>query len=129
LSILLFNHIHIVMPLQTNFSSRLLGMEPHHQTYTMLGQGGQVSGWSRWTVARRPLWGNTLQVNLQLSIHKEWRPCMSGLNSDHVRLCRLNRPDHIQVSLSYFFSICKLLRMRQLWINWFLGSIFQFQFI
>jgi len=24
-----------------------------------------------------------------------------GLNSDHVRPCRLNRPDHILVSLSY----------------------------
>ena len=25
-----------------------------------------------------------------------------GLNSDHVRPCRLNRPDHILVSFSYF---------------------------
>ena len=29
-------------------------MEPHHETYTMLGQGGQVSGGSRGT-AGRPL--------------------------------------------------------------------------
>jgi len=27
----------------------LRGMEPHHRTYTMLGQGGQVSGELRWT--------------------------------------------------------------------------------
>ena len=46
-------------------------MEPHHQTDTMLGQGGKVSGGSRWTVGRRPLEENTVQVNLQLSIHKE----------------------------------------------------------
>jgi len=39
-------------------------MEPHHETHTMLGQGGQVSGGSRWTVGRRPLWENTIQVNL-----------------------------------------------------------------
>jgi len=29
-------------------------MEPHHKTY-MLGQGGQVSGGSKWTGGRRPL--------------------------------------------------------------------------
>jgi len=52
-------------------------MEPHHQTYIMLEQGGQVSGGSRRTVGRSPLWENTVQVNLQLSIHKEWRPCVS----------------------------------------------------
>jgi len=41
-------------------------MEPHHQTYTMLGRGGQISGGLRWTGWRRPLWENTVQVNLQL---------------------------------------------------------------
>ena len=30
-------------------------MEPHNATYTVLGQGGQVSGGSRWTAGRRPL--------------------------------------------------------------------------
>jgi len=30
-------------------------MEPHHQTYTMLGQEGQVSGGSSLTVGRRLL--------------------------------------------------------------------------
>jgi len=30
-------------------------MEPHYQTYTMLGQEGQVSGGSRWTAGRKPL--------------------------------------------------------------------------
>jgi len=45
-------------------------MESHHQTYyTMMGQGGQVSGRLKWTVGRRPLWENTVQVNLKLSIH------------------------------------------------------------
>jgi len=42
----MFNHSHIVIPLQTNFSTSILEMEPHFQTYSMLGQGGQVSGGS-----------------------------------------------------------------------------------
>jgi hypothetical protein len=46
-------------------------MEPHHQTYTMLAQGFQVSAGSRWTAGRSPLRENTVQVNLQLSKHKE----------------------------------------------------------
>jgi len=62
----MFNYIHIVIPLQKMFSSSVAGMEPHHHTHTMLGQGGQVSGGTRCTVGRRPLWGNTVQVNLQL---------------------------------------------------------------
>jgi len=60
-------------------------MEPHCQNYTVLGQGGEVSGGSRWTAGRRPLWENTVQVNIQLSIHKEWRPCVSWFE---VRSCR-----------------------------------------
>jgi hypothetical protein len=43
------------MPLKTNFSTSILEMEPHYQTYTMLGQGGQVSGGSRWTARRKPV--------------------------------------------------------------------------
>ena len=30
-------------------------MEPHRQTYAVLGQGGQISGGLRWTAGRRPL--------------------------------------------------------------------------
>jgi len=41
-------------------------METNHRPYTMLGQGGQVSGGSSWTAGRRPLWGNTVHVGLQL---------------------------------------------------------------
>jgi len=41
-------------------------METHHHPYTVLGQGGQVSGRSRWTAGRRPLWENTVHVRLQL---------------------------------------------------------------
>ena len=29
-------------------------MERPHQTYTMLGQGGQISEGQRWTAGRRP---------------------------------------------------------------------------
>ncbi len=43
------------MRLQKDFLSRIPDMEHHQQTYTMLGQGGQVSGGSRWTAGRRPL--------------------------------------------------------------------------
>ena len=32
------------MRLQKDFLSRIPGMLPRHQTYTMLGEGGQVSG-------------------------------------------------------------------------------------
>jgi len=49
----MFNHSH--MPLQKTFSCRIPGMEPHHQTYAVLGEGGQVSGGLRWTAGRRPL--------------------------------------------------------------------------
>jgi len=30
-------------------------MEPHHQTYAVLGKGGQVSGGLRWTEGRMSL--------------------------------------------------------------------------
>jgi len=53
-------------------------MEPSRQTYKMLGRGGQISGGSRWTAGRRPLWENTVQVNLQYSIHKEWRALLQS---------------------------------------------------
>jgi len=43
------------MPLQKSFSSRIPGMEPHHQTYKMLGQGGQVSGGLRWDSRKKAI--------------------------------------------------------------------------
>ena len=126
----MFYHSHILMPLQKNSFSRIPGMEPHHQTYAMLGQGGQVSGGSRWTVGRRPLWQNTVQVNLQLSIHKEWRPCVSWFEP---RSCKtlLGWTDLITF-WSHFPTLLlthKPLRTRQWWIHWFLGSIYIYIYI
>jgi hypothetical protein len=43
------------MPLQKTFLSRIPGMEPHHQTYAVLGKGEQVFGGLKWTEGRMPL--------------------------------------------------------------------------
>jgi len=62
-------------------------MEPRHQTCAMLGQGHYERTQDRLTYN----WAYTKNEDL----------VCPGLNSDHVRPCRLNRPDHILVSLSY----------------------------
>ena len=91
----MFYHSH--MPLQKTFSSWIPDMEPHRQTYAVLGQGGQVSGGLRRTAGRRPLWENTVQVDFWLSIHtkKKRRPCVLWFElRSCIRPCRLNRHDH-----------------------------------
>ena len=105
-------------------------MEPYHQTCTMLGQGGQVSGGSKWAARRRPSWQNTVQGNLQLSIHKEWWPCVSWFE---LRSCKnlLGWTDLITFQSHFCISLLthKHLRTRQWWMGWYLGSIYIYIYI
>jgi len=72
------------MPLQETFLSRIPGMETH-QTYTVLGKGGQVSGdWDgQQEEGRRERTQYRLMYNGAYT--KKWRPCVSSFE---LRSCK-----------------------------------------
>ena len=111
----MFNHSHIVVPC---FSSRIPGMDPHHQTYTVLGQRGQVSGGLRRTAGRRP-WENTVQVNFQKHTQRMKTLCVliwTRIMYDHVGWTDLiTFWSHFPPSL----LTREPLRTRQWWVDWF----------
>jgi hypothetical protein len=90
------------MPLQKTFSSRIPGME--------LPSSNLFSAWTR----RTDFWRSEMDskkkaimrehstgyLTFQHKQKNEDLVCL-GLNADHVRPCRLSRPDHVLVSLSF----------------------------